>query len=141
MNNLDRVFEGDDMPRIVTVDVVKKSRERRRLTSTRRPANEHQAVWQSCEPFYDLRKAEFGQRQNITFDGAKDGGRTCPLGEEVDAKTKAARGERVAEIDLFSLVKSVSLNDREMGKDEIANDLRAQDRAAKLLDLAHSLDG
>ena len=55
---LDRILDGDDVPRVAAVDLVHQRRQRRRLAGSGRPADEHQTARQARERLDVRRQAQ-----------------------------------------------------------------------------------
>src|SRR5579872_474216 len=87
VQELDGIFDGDDVADLFLVDAVEKSGESTRLTGAARPGDEHNA-FAKVGHFSELRRqAERGQGWNGGRDDPHDDGATAALDENVHAKT------------------------------------------------------
>ncbi len=88
---LDRIFDGDDVPRFAMVDLVDQRRERRRLPRAGGAADEHQAARQACERFDVRRQVERGEPRHHRGQAADGGGGPAPFVMQVDAESSEVR--------------------------------------------------
>src|SRR3954466_12189077 len=83
---LDRVFDGDDVPRVAAVDLLDESGERRRLARARRTAHQDEAAGQPRQPLDARGKAEGREAGRLRGKRPHGGGGATALAMEVDPK-------------------------------------------------------
>ena len=95
---LDRIFDGDDVVRVVAVDLVDDGGERGRLARAGRPGDEDDAVLELADVVKLLRQLQRLQRRHPLGDDAQDDRIRAALREDVHAEARLLR-DRVREID------------------------------------------
>ena len=95
---LDRIFDGDDVVRVVVVDLVDDRRERRRLARAGRAGDQHDAVLQLADVRKLRRQLQRLQRRDPLGDDAQNDGVRAALREDVHAEARLLR-DRVREVD------------------------------------------
>ena len=87
VNELNGVFEADNVQRTRSVQVVNHCRESCRLTGSCRPRDQHHSLMVVTKLLQDGRHIKLVQRGNVTGNESKDGTRPGCLLEDVDTKT------------------------------------------------------
>ena len=95
---LDRIFDGDDVTRLVAIDLTDKRGERRRFSCAGRAADEHEParlLHKLCERG---REVELRKSRHIRGQCPKRCRECAPLAMDVDAKARRRRGEADGEV-------------------------------------------
>src|ERR1043165_5510554 len=164
---LDGVLDGDDVIRVVAVDLVDERGQRGGLAGAGRPGDEDDAVLELADVVELVRQSELLQRRHALGDDAQDDGVGAALGEDVDAEARllrdgvrevdrAAREQRARQLpvapqhvhgDHLGLVRRETRQAGKVDRDEDAVDLdlrRPADREVQvgdaLRDLQHRLE-
>ena len=86
MNELDGIFDGDDMAWMDGIAIVDHGGQRRRFAGTGRAHDEHQSAFGHRDIFDDGREFELLDGLNLRLDVAEDESDISPLPEDVDAE-------------------------------------------------------
>ena len=92
VEELDGVFDGDDVVSLRLVDEVDDGGQRRGLARARRARHQHDAVLQVGDLLQDGRQVEVRPLRRRVGDDAHDDGVRAALHEDVDAEAREARG-------------------------------------------------
>ncbi len=102
VEELDRVFDGDDVLVALAVDLVEHGGERRRFAGAGRAGDEDEAARAVAERRDDGRQAQRFEGLDLVRDGAEDGADRAALVEEVGAEAReAAHAEGEVEFELL----------------------------------------
>ena len=127
MDELDRVFERDDVEASRGVQVVDHRRERGRLAGAGGAGDQHHALVVVAEFLDDRRQRELVDARDVLRDGAERGAEAGFLAVDVDAEA-AAVGRHIGEVEVVALAEVLVLV---LGEDlgEVALELRVADVA------------
>jgi hypothetical protein len=102
VNELDRIFDRDDVVGAVLVDEVDHRRERCRLAGARRSGHDHEALRQPAEIHARLRQSQLLGGDDLDRDLAHDAADAVPVLEHVHAEAREA-GDFVGEVRIAQL--------------------------------------
>src|SRR5690349_24650490 len=88
VNELDRIFDRDDMTFALAVDLVDHRGERRRLARAGRPGDEHETAWLLRHLRDHGRKTEVGEGADVERDLSNDHRHAAALLEAVPAEPR-----------------------------------------------------
>ena len=127
VDELDRIFERDDVESSRGVEVIDHRRERRRLAGAGRAGHEHHALMVIAELLDDRRQRELVEARDVGRDRAERRADAGLLAEDVDAKP-AAIGRHIGEVEVVALVEELGLV---LGEDfsQVTLELRVADVA------------
>jgi hypothetical protein len=91
MGVLDRIFEGDDVDRLLFIDIIEERRERRRLAASRRTGHEDDPVLLLGHLVEGLGKVHLLEGRDPGLQLSQDDGVVPPLRENVHAEAGLAR--------------------------------------------------
>ena len=87
---LDRVFDGDDVPRLGAIDLADQRRQRRRFAGACRSADQHQPALRLHQLRQRRRQAQLRQRRDLRRQRADRGGQRAALAVHVHAEAPRA---------------------------------------------------
>ncbi|MCY1440985.1 hypothetical protein D9M71_572810 [compost metagenome] len=91
MDDLDRVFQGDDVQRLLAVQLVEQRRQRAGLATAGRPAHEDQAIPALRNSLKHIRKVQLTHRRNAPRNQPKGNRRAIQLAKQVQPKAPKRR--------------------------------------------------
>ena len=130
VEELDRVLDRDDVPRLLAVDLVDHRRERRGLARARRARHEDEAARLVAERLDDVRDAELAEAEDLVGDLAEDGRDGAALQEAVAAEAREAL-DAEGEVELELFLEAVLLDVRE---DRVGELLRLGDGQRRVVE-------
>ena len=97
VQELDRIFDGDDVVILFAIDAVEQHGKRRRLARSSRAGDQHDSIPQLCDVGKLLRQAQGSEIGDFRRDDAHHDRATSPLNKNVDAKARQA-GQSIRDV-------------------------------------------
>ncbi len=135
VDNLDRVFEGDDMQSPIAVQLVEQCRQGAGLAAPGRPTNEDQAIAALRNSLKHIPKVEFIECGDMPRNQAKGGRRAMQLAKQIQPKAPQHR-QFQRKVQLITLGPLSALAFIQHGRHALGQGSRAQGRQCHALQLA-----